>query len=171
MARRPPRLPVGGGDAIVLREGKRFLLGAMTAGIVILVLGAVVADQAQPTTSGKIEAVVFFAVFVAAIVFGITRVLRSRSRLEISTERIRYVSSRDNTLDLDRSEGTNLRLVNVGKSSEPSYRLTNGIEQVRLPVDGYSRMRLRQACAARGWELPETGAQAAARLERQGPTG
>ena len=150
MARRGPRLPVGGGEAVVVWQRAAFWIALYLALIALFVLAIVVSSQNQATTSGKIEVVVFFGLFIALFVFGLTVALRRRSRLEISAERILYVDARDNTLELDRESGNRLRMF----GADQRYQLTNGDFQVKVPLSRFSRSRLRSACAAKGWEFP-----------------
>jgi hypothetical protein len=150
MARRGPRLPVGGRDAIVVWQSAVAWIVMYLALIALFVLAIVVSYQNQASTSGKIGVIVFFGLFIALFVFGLVRALRRRCRLEISAERILYVDAMDNTLVLDRESGDRLRIFGAGQSG----RLSNGDFQVKVPLSRFSRNQLRSACAAKRWEFP-----------------
>ncbi|HVB42412.1 MAG TPA: hypothetical protein VNF47_06850 [Streptosporangiaceae bacterium] len=124
--------------------------------IALFVIAILTAYQSQPTTSGRIATIVFFGFFIALFALGLMAAVRQRSRLQISTETILYVTAKDDTLTLDRQSGNVLRLVQTGTSSRRRLGLTNGDAEMILPISRFSTRELGQACAARGWEFPAT---------------
>lgn len=156
MAARRPKLPVGGGDSIVVWRSAARWIGLYFALIALFALAIVTAYQSQPTTAGRIEAVAFFGFFIALFALGLIVAVRRRSRLQVSTETILYATAKDNTLTLYRQSGIVLRIVKTGPASRPMPGLTNGDAAMILPISRFSTRKLRQACAARGWEFPAT---------------
>jgi hypothetical protein len=125
--------------------------------IVILVLGAVVSDTANPySTAKRIGVAAFFGVFIALCLWLWFRANRRRNHIEVADNAIRYVHwSGETVVEWRRAEVTELRLVR--RLSDRKLFLYD-----RLVVPGtdawlilrwFSSRAVRQACEARRWPI------------------
>lgn len=122
---------------------------------VILVLGLLESWNAQPTTAGKAEAAVFFAVIIALCGLAWWLQNRWRPRIQVTPGEIRYwAQGRHLTFTLSRAPG--------GLCLVPALHCHEAAKSARLTVPGsgdYMSLRyfqvplVRRACESAGWRL------------------
>jgi hypothetical protein len=134
--------------------------------VFLLAIAASVA--AQPNTSGKITAGVFFGIFLLAILGAWLSVNRRRARLEVDSGSIRYWISRraspsftllrepDSWLRLipaQRGQGVNAdaRLTLAGAGAGSGGTDADGTGEINL--FGFSVPAVRRGCEAAGWRF------------------
>jgi len=155
MARTRQKMPVGGGDSIVVWAKTAGFFGIFGTMIALFAFALVRGYLGAQTTGGKIGAITFSGLIIALLVLILVAFVRQRSRMEISSRTIVYVNAKDHTLTLDRESGDGLRVVKVGTPTRPRPGLTIGEADAILPITPFSASKLRQACAARGWRFPD----------------
>jgi hypothetical protein len=146
-------LPVGGGDAIVIwptKVGLYVLFGVL---LVVPVLALVFGYMTVSTSAGRIGVVAGMGALIALVLSGLIAAVTSPSRMEVSSGMIVYITAADNTMTLYRESGNALRIVRAGS---PRPGLTTRDADTELPIGSFSASKLRHACAARGWQFPES---------------
>jgi hypothetical protein len=133
--------------------------------IVILALGLVVSLSAQPTATGRAQAVVFFAIFIALCVLLWWRRNRRRPRLQVTGQEIRYWDGGGNLSFLltrgqggqDHGEPGVLCLLPPRRDggSLAGRRLTIAGSGEYLNVAPFRAREVRQACTSRGWRFDD----------------
>jgi membrane protein YdbS with pleckstrin-like domain len=147
---------MSGQRAVTVRQRTRQTIPA-GIGLVVMVLGLATSLAAQPTVSGKITAAVFFAVFIALIVWFWLRVNRWRDRIEITPDAITFRRGRRGgpSIALTRADGTDLRLIPAlrehGVTSAPRLALVGSGQDIT--IHGFSTNAVRRGCTAAGWQL------------------
>ncbi len=109
-----PRLPVGGGDAIVIwptKVGLYVLFGVL---LVVPVLALVFGYMTVSTSAGRIGVVAGMGALIALLLSGLIAAVTSPSRIEVSSGMIVYITAADNTMTLYRESGNALRIVRAG---------------------------------------------------------
>jgi hypothetical protein len=161
--------------------------------IVILALGLAESIHAQPTTSGKTAAVVFFGLFIALCALLWWRRNRRRPRLQVTGQEIRYFGAGGNlsfmlTRDQRQPDQGQLGQGQLGQGQPgqgqgqgeagppvlvlvPPRRTAN--RQLTIPGSGdylnvraFSARRLRHACESRGWRFADDPALIAREASR-----
>jgi hypothetical protein len=152
----------GSGDRpVVLRPGigTAWIFAILTA---FFAFALVRGYTSAATAGGRIQAV---ALMGAVIVFcawaALTMVLR-RPRLSISASAITYSPATPfltratgrQALVLDRSSGTDLRIVRFSRRGRPPVSgLTIPGSSTTLPIPGFDLDRIQMACTASGWQF------------------
>ncbi|HEX4090193.1 MAG TPA: hypothetical protein VHZ33_15890 [Trebonia sp.] len=156
---------MSGPRPVTVRQRPRWTVVSGT-GVVIMLLGLAVSLGAQPTMSGKVTAAVFFAAFIAIIVWLWRRANRWRDKLEISSEAIEFRHGRRGgpSITLTRADGTDLRLIprlsDHGVTAGPRLAVVGS--GTAITVYGFSANAVRRGCTAAGWRFGNgTPAQAA----------
>jgi hypothetical protein len=149
-----------GSGTVIVRQRPRGLIWAVP-GTLVFLLAIAASVAAQPNTSGKITAGVFFGIFLLAILGAWLSVNRRRARLEIDSGSIRYRISRRATpsFTLLREPDSWLRLIPAqrGQGVKADTRLTlagagaGGTGEIIL--FGFSVPAVRRGCEAAGWRF------------------
>jgi hypothetical protein len=121
----------------------------------IWALALVTSVGAQPTTSGKVTAGIFFGLLIVASVGGWLAVNRRRSQLAVGPDLITYRSGTKAPVTLSRAHGESLRIL-------PRLREFSVVGPERLLLLGsggavslasMSSGQVRHACEAQGWRF------------------
>jgi hypothetical protein len=114
MATKPRGLPVGAGDAIVLWIGPRkwYGPGGILLGTDVLTFLAVYANATA--TGGRVGISIFCGALLIPLMLGGRAAMRTRSRVEITTDTISFISSRD-----DVRRWTAIRTITCTRSAVP----------------------------------------------------
>jgi hypothetical protein len=147
-------LPVGSGDAIVLWATTVRWYGLFGVLLVVPVLALVFGYMSVSTSAGRIGVVAGMGALIALPLSGLIAAVTSRSRMEVSTGMIVYITAADNTLTLYRESGNALLIVRAG-SPRPGLTARDA-DTVVLPIGSFSASKLRRACAARDWQFPDS---------------
>jgi hypothetical protein len=149
----------GSGTVIVRQRPRGLTWGVPCTLVFILAIAASVA--AQPNTSGKISAGVFFGIFLLAILGAWFSVNRRRARLEIDSGSICYWVSKHSrpSYTLMRRPDAELRLIPAqrGQGVRADARLAlagadaDGAGEIIL--FGFSVPAVRRGCEAVGWRF------------------
>jgi len=149
-----------GSGTVIVRQRPRGLIWAVPCtGVFLLAIVASVA--AQPNTSGKVTAGVFFGVFLLGILWAWLAVNRRRARLEIDSGSIRYwVSKRGGpSYTLLREPDSALRLIPAqrGQGATADARLAlagaDADSTGEIILFGFSVPAVRRGCEAAGWRF------------------
>lgn len=139
-------MPVPGDIVIAARRKRTIFWGVCIA---VLALGLVVSWGSQPTTSGKAEAAVFFGLFIALCGFLWWYQNRRRSRIQVTSDEIRYwYQGRHLQFTLTREPLAAAELAVI----EGRY-LTAGGSGDRMDIRYFSRPAVQRACESRGWSF------------------
>ena len=146
--------------------------------IAVMVLGLATSVGAQPTTSGKISAVVFFGLIIALCVLFWVVQNAGRDSLEITPDQIslrhgrrrgRSLSPSGPSATLTRERGTDLRLIPAlnshGVLAGPRLTVVGSGEVMTLY--GFSFDAVRRGCEAAGWRFGNGTPEQAARDLRE----
>jgi hypothetical protein len=140
------------GDIVITARRKRTIFWAVC--IAILGLGLIVAWGNQPTTSGKAQAAVFFGLFIALCAFLWWYQNRRRSRIQVTSDEIRYwYQGRDLQFTLSREPAAATELAGTGLAVIEGRYLTAGGSGDRMDIRYFSRPAVRRACESRGWSF------------------
>jgi hypothetical protein len=140
------------GQSRAQRDG---LFGGGVA-VAALALGRGVAGA--QTTGGRLAVAVIFGALIVLLAWAWVRVTRRPDHLEISSQAITHVSWRGQTVTLARQQGDVLRFVKTGGGRTWAGQrafpgLTSRATGVVLSLNGFSTGKVRQACAAAGWQF------------------
>jgi hypothetical protein len=133
---------------------------AFMYGFLILACVAVVARVlfSQTNTGGAVGAILA-GIFLVGLAAGWAVRGRSRARLEITEDAIRYLQRDGRVSVLSRQQGDELRFVKrhaAALSRVWTLGLTIvGTDAVITPLSLFSRNAVRQACRARGWRFED----------------
>lgn len=127
----------GGGDAIVVKQSSAFRDGLFGVLDVVFILIVVRALTGSGATSGKVVLVVLFGLLFVGCTVVWVLVRRHPSHLEISADRIRYVTGKGDEPDIVRANGDELEFATEVASGGRSSMLT-----------------LRQTATSVTWQLP-----------------
>jgi len=164
----------GGERTVTVRQRtRRTILVAVV--IVVMVVGLVTSIGAQPNTSGKISAAIFFGFIIALVALLWVLQNRGRERLEITPDTIsllrggrRGQSSAPGAM-LTRARGSELRLIprlqDHGVLAGPRLTVVGSGEVIT--VYGFSFDAVRRGCAAAGWRFGNGTPEQAARDLRE----
>jgi hypothetical protein len=146
--------------------------------IVILVLGLVESLYAQPTSTGKTQASVFFGVFIALCALLWLRSNRRRPHLQVTGLEIRYWD-RGGNLSFVLSRGVHGGALGQGEPPAvcllPARREGGYFTGRRLTIPGsgdylnvhpFRAQQVRQACSSRGWRFDDDPALVAHEASR-----
>ncbi|HEY6786574.1 MAG TPA: hypothetical protein VI365_04610 [Trebonia sp.] len=135
------------GDIVITARRKRTIFWGVC--IAVLALGLVVSWGSQPTTSGKAEAAVFFGLFIALCAFLWWYQNRRRSRIQVTSDEIRYgYQGRHLQVTLSREPAATAELAVV----EGRYLALRGSGD-RMDIRYFSRPAVQRACESRGWSF------------------
>ena len=147
-AGRPP-------GAVIVRARRRgtVIFGCLTA---LWLLALAAAENAQPTTSGRVEAGVIFGLLAALSAGGWFAVNISRRQLEVGREEIAIrPGTKGRPFTLTGAEGDTLRIL-------PRFRMLGAVQPPRLMflgrggfigLRGFPLDQVRRACEAQGWRF------------------
>jgi hypothetical protein len=154
-----------GSGTVIVRQRPRGLIWAVP-GTLVFLLAIAASVAAQPNSSGKITAGIFFGIFLLAILSAWLSVNRRRARLEIDSGSICYWISRRATpsFTLLREPDSWLRLIPAqrGQGVKADARLTlAGADADGTDADGngeiilfgFSVPAVRRGCEAAGWRF------------------
>lgn len=157
-----------GSGTVIVRQRPRGLVWGVPFTLVFI-LAIVASVAAQPNTSGKISAGVFFGIFLLVILGAWLSVNRRRARLEIDSATICYWVSRHSrpSFTLTRGPDSELRLIPAqrGQGVRADARLAlagpgtvgasgpdaDGAGEIIL--FGFSVPAVRRGCEAAGWRF------------------
>jgi hypothetical protein len=146
------------GTVIVRQRPRGLIWGVPSTLIFALAIAAGV--SAQPNTSGKVTAAVFFGVFLLAILGAWLNVNRRRARLEIGSASISYwISKRSSpSFTLLRGPDSALRLIPAqrgqGRKADARLSLDADVDGAgEIILYGFSVPAVRRGCEAAGWRF------------------
>jgi hypothetical protein len=130
------------------------IFGSLTALWVLALAGS---EDAQPTTSGRVEAGIVFGILIAASVGGWFALNSNRRRLEVRPDAIvsRSLGAKGKPFTLARADGDTLRIL-------PRFKLLGAVREPRLmflgrggfiELPGFPLDAVRRACESRGWRF------------------
>jgi hypothetical protein len=164
----------GGGQTVTVRQRTRRTI-LVTVVIIVMLLGLVTSIGAQPNTSGKISAAVFFGFIIALAVLLWVLLNRGRERLDITPDAIglrragRAGRPAPAGSMLTRGRGSDLRLIprlqDHGVLAGPRLTVVGSGEVMTLY--GFSFDAVRRGCAAAGWRFGNGTPEQAARDLRE----
>ncbi len=133
---------------------------AITSGFLILACAVVVARAViSGTKTGGVVVAIVAGIFLVALIAGWVVRGRTRARLEITEDTIRYVQRDGRVSTLSRQQGDELRFVKrhaAAMSRVWTLGLTIvGTDTVITPLSLFPRNAVRQACRARGWRFDD----------------
>ena len=150
--------------AVILRARSAWMVVVFGFLIVLWVLALVVSEGAQASTSGRVTAAAFFAIFIAGTIAGWVYYDRGRRQLEVGRDAIATRPGRaGQPFTLTRDAGDTLRIL-------PKFALYGSVRPPRLlflgtggfiALGGFSLDRVRGACEAQGWRFDGDTALAA----------
>ena len=113
------------------------------------------------TTAGPAAAGVFCAVVLVVLMAGLISLLRRPARLEVGADEIRFVRRDGQVSALPRQSGHELRFVKQRRGAfSRVWTLGVGVVGTDTVIDlpgFFARNAVRQACAARDWQLHQLG--------------
>ena len=128
---------------------------------VVFILAIAASVAAQPNTSGKISAGVFFGIFLLVILGAWFAVNRRRARIEIAQDSISYWTGKHGrpSFTLARAADSELRLIPAqrGQGISSDTRLTlagsDADDAAEIILFGFSVPAVRRGCEKAGWHF------------------
>lgn len=135
------------GDIVIAARRRRTIFWGVC--VLVLALGLVVSWGAQPTTSGKVTAAIFFGLFIALCAFLWWYQNRWRARIQVTSDEIRYwYHGRRLQFTLTRQPAAAAELALI----EGRYLVVGGSGD-RMDIRYFSRSAVRRACESCGWSF------------------
>lgn len=160
-------------EVTVVSQRRRHTIPFICA-VVVFILGMAGSLAAQPTTSGRVTAVIFFGLLIG-VCTGLWLLLNGRrDRIEVTTDaisrrRVGAGGGGQTDLTLSRRQGDSLRLIPrlADHGFTVADRLTIVGSGTAMNLFGFSSHAVVRACTARGWRFDDGTVEQAARDLRQ----
>jgi len=158
-------------EVTVVSQRRRHTVSFIAA-VAVFVLGMAGSLAAQPSTSGRVTAVIFFGIFIVLCTWLWLLLNRRRDRIVLTTDaisRVRGGGGGQAELTLSRRQGDSLRL--IPRLSDHGFTVADRLTIVgsgeAMNLFGFPPHTVARACEARGWRFGDGTREQAARDLRQ----
>jgi hypothetical protein len=145
--------PGAAADAIVVQQSKAQRDGLFGVLVAVFVAALVRGFTGAETGAGRVAVIVFTGGVIAVLLVLWVRTVQRPSRIEISSEAIRYRGPGSKLLTLSSQSGKDLSPVALGSGRYRTRGITVRGTGVVIPLPFFSYREIRQQCAARGWQI------------------
>jgi hypothetical protein len=156
-------------EVTVVSQRRRYTIPFIVA-VAVFILAMAGSLAAQPTTSGKVTAVIFFGIFIGLCTWLWLVLNGRRDRIEVTRDAISRRRGNGHTeLTLSRRQGDSLRL--IPRLSDHGFTVADRLTIVgsgeAMNLFGFSPHTVARACEAREWRFDNGTGEQSARDLRQ----